>query len=162
MSQSDPPDGKKNAAVGYGRPPVNRQFKPGQSGNPKGRPKGRKNLVTRFAEALDEKISVRARNGRIRRLNKQDAMVEVMINKALAGDHKAFQTVFQLAEKHGVFKEQAQKSAADITADLNERLAKLSGRMGAYNRQPSEESKSITQQETHNDDAPAQPDAKIK
>jgi hypothetical protein len=152
MSQSDPPDGKKKVAVGYGRPPVNRQFKPGQSGNPKGRPKGRKNLVTMFAEALDEKISVRARNGRIRRLSKQDAMVEVMINKALAGDHKAFQMITQLAEKHGVFKEQAQKSAADIRADL---LAKLSGRMAAYSRQPSEESKSITQQETQND-APAQ------
>jgi hypothetical protein len=29
--------------VGYGKPPVDRRFKPGQSGNPKGRPKGAKN-----------------------------------------------------------------------------------------------------------------------
>ena len=29
--------------VGYGKPPVATQFKPGQSGNPKGRPKGAKN-----------------------------------------------------------------------------------------------------------------------
>ncbi len=30
-------------AVGYGKPPKNTRFKPGQSGNPKGRPKGAKN-----------------------------------------------------------------------------------------------------------------------
>jgi hypothetical protein len=29
--------------VGYGRPPVETRFKPGQSGNPRGRPKGSKN-----------------------------------------------------------------------------------------------------------------------
>ncbi len=30
-------------SVGYGKPPKNTRFKPGQSGNPKGRPKGAKN-----------------------------------------------------------------------------------------------------------------------
>ena len=51
MSESDQSDDKQNSAVGYGRPPVNRQFKPGQSGNPRGRPKGSKNFPTMFAEA---------------------------------------------------------------------------------------------------------------
>jgi Family of unknown function (DUF5681) len=158
MSQSDPPDG----TVGYGRLPVNRQFKPGQSGNPKGRPKGRKNLVTTIAAALSETIPVRGKNGRIRRLTKLEAMFGVMINKALAGDHKALVIITQLADKLGVFKVQAQgSSAAGIRADLDERVAELSQRMAAYNRQPSEESKSTTQQETHNE-APAQPGPKIK
>jgi Family of unknown function (DUF5681) len=69
MSQSNPHDGKKNAAVGYGRPPVNRQFKPGQSGNPKGRPKGRKNFVTIFAEVLSRPIQVRDKDGKVRKLS---------------------------------------------------------------------------------------------
>jgi hypothetical protein len=37
--------------VGYGRPPVQHRFKPGQSGNPKGRPKGRKNEATIWIES---------------------------------------------------------------------------------------------------------------
>ena len=30
--------------VGYGRPPLTTRFKPGESGNPRGRPKGSKSL----------------------------------------------------------------------------------------------------------------------
>ena len=49
----DPPDeplGKsqsQDSDVGYGRPPKASQFKPGQSGNPNGRPRGAK--TRRFA-----------------------------------------------------------------------------------------------------------------
>ena len=38
--------------VGYKQPPKHTQFKPGQSGNPKGRPKGTQNLATDLAEEL--------------------------------------------------------------------------------------------------------------
>lgn len=34
---------RKSYAVGHGKPPESTRFKPGQSGNPKGRPKGKKN-----------------------------------------------------------------------------------------------------------------------
>ena len=37
--------GKQDYDVGYGRPPKATQFKPGQSANPNGRPKGSKNKV---------------------------------------------------------------------------------------------------------------------
>ena len=57
MSGAKPPKRSKkssdgNHSVGYGRPPEATRFKPGQSGNPKGRPKGSKNLRTLFAEEL--------------------------------------------------------------------------------------------------------------
>src|SRR5262245_15858920 len=107
MSESNSSDGKPKAAVGYKCPPRSHQFRPGQSGNPRGRPKGQKNLVTTFAEALNEKLPVRGKNGRRRWLSKLQAMCEVMINKAVGGDPKAFLAVFQLADKHGVFKHQA-------------------------------------------------------
>lgn len=53
------------ARVGYGCPPVQSQFKPGQSGNPSGRAKGSQNLKTLFNKVLNEEISLRG--GRIRR-----------------------------------------------------------------------------------------------
>ena len=34
-----------NERVGYGRPPTTTRFRPGQSGNPRGRPKGARNLA---------------------------------------------------------------------------------------------------------------------
>ena len=44
--------------VGHGKPPKHTQFKPGESGNPKGRPKGTKNLATDLSEELAEMIVV--------------------------------------------------------------------------------------------------------
>src|SRR5690242_19430483 len=45
--------------VGYGKPPPQLRFRPGDSGNPRGRPKGIKNTSTLARELLDRKISVR-------------------------------------------------------------------------------------------------------
>jgi len=126
MSESDQTGGKPNGAVGYRRPPVNRQFKPGQSGNPKGRPKGSKNFATTFAEALSKPIKVRDRNtGKIRTLSKLDVMIEAITNKAMAGDPKAFATVIQLADKFQVFKALT-PSNSDVVASLK---AKVEGQL---------------------------------
>ncbi|MGY3477315.1 DUF5681 domain-containing protein [Bradyrhizobium ottawaense] len=66
--QSGPPTAKGNQGdgVGYGRPPREHQFKPGQSGNKNGRPKGSKNEATIINEILDRKIPsvTTARRGR--------------------------------------------------------------------------------------------------
>ncbi len=45
-------DRNKGGAVGYGRPPADKRFKPGQSGNPKGRPRGRENMATTINRIL--------------------------------------------------------------------------------------------------------------
>lgn len=74
--------------VGYGKPPQHTRFKPGRSGNPKGRPKGRKNFQTELLEELHESIAVRE-GGKRRMVSKQRAMLKTLTAKALQGDARA-------------------------------------------------------------------------
>jgi hypothetical protein len=74
--------------VGYGKPPKATQFKPGRSGNPRGRPKGSRNLATDLAAELGEQITVRE-DGHPRRITKQRALIKSLMAKALQGDVRA-------------------------------------------------------------------------
>jgi len=91
-----------NGSVGYGRPPVAKQFKPGQSGNPRGRKKGVKNVATIFNEALYRPVKIRTTGG-VKTLPRIKAIVEVIMNKALAGDTAAVSRIVELAHKLGGF-----------------------------------------------------------
>lgn len=48
----------KTYQVGYGKPPQASQFKKGQSGNPKGRQKGSRNLATLLDQELARPVMV--------------------------------------------------------------------------------------------------------
>jgi hypothetical protein len=85
--------------VGYGEPPKHTQFKPGQSGNPKGRPKGRKNLKTEVLEKLNSTVVVN-KNGRLSKISTLRALLEVLSAKALQTDQRAIEQVLRLAEKY--------------------------------------------------------------
>lgn len=79
---------KQGKPVGYGNPPVSGQFKPGQSGNPKGRPKGRKSLEKTIADAFNKKITVRE-GGQNKKISQMDALCRRVINDGLKGNAKA-------------------------------------------------------------------------
>ena len=93
-------DRKGAYKIGYGKPPRHTQFIPGQSGNPKGRPKGSKNLATVLGKTLSERIHV-SENGQRRSISKLEAAVKQLVNKAASGDPRFMQqllTQVQLAE----------------------------------------------------------------
>lgn len=74
--------------VGYGKPPKTHQFKPGRSGNPKGRPKGAKNEATILREIMHQRMEVRE-GGRARKISRLEALLLRCLEAALKGDLKA-------------------------------------------------------------------------
>ncbi len=98
-----------NYELGYMKPPKSGQFKPGQSGNPKGRPSGSKNTYKLLDDIVNEKVQI-TKNGRPVRISKKQAMLLQVVNKAVQGDLKALQTLLPMM------------TAAD---DRNEQLAKV-------------------------------------
>ena len=77
-----------NPEGGYGKPPSHTQFVRGQSGNPKGRPRGSQNLSTILNKVGRERVKV-TENGRTRYITKFEATILQLVNKAVAGDLNA-------------------------------------------------------------------------
>jgi len=73
--------------IGYGKPPLEHCFEPGQSGNRAGRPKGSKKTTTLLRELLDRKIEVRT-NGTVRKVSVREAILTRFAEAALKGDTK--------------------------------------------------------------------------
>jgi hypothetical protein len=82
------PSGPGNYLVGKGRPPLSTRWKPGQSGNPNGRPRGTKNMITNFRDALSRKIVIRE-GAKSREVTVREAIALNTTNLALKkGDTK--------------------------------------------------------------------------
>jgi hypothetical protein len=87
--------------VGYCRPPVHSRFKPGQSGNPKGRAKGSQNLRTIVKQVSNEQIVIRE-GDRARRMRRMEALVRTAYARAFKGDPKALALLILLLRQSGL------------------------------------------------------------
>jgi hypothetical protein len=110
--------------VGYGKPPRAHQFKPGQSGNPKGRPKGAKNEATILYELLHRKIAIRE-SGRTRKITVLEAILLRFTEDSLKGNTKS--ATFLLNRHSAVVSGEPQQS--DISDDDQEILEAFAQRV---------------------------------
>ena len=92
-------DDAKAYDVGNKRPPTHTRFKPGQSGNPRGRPRRSKQIDDLIRRELDQTIVIKE-GGREIRVSKRAAMIKQLVNQAIKGDPKARQFVLSHLEKH--------------------------------------------------------------
>jgi hypothetical protein len=74
--------------VGYGKPPQQNQFRPGQSGNSRGRPKGAKNESTILREIFARKIENRS-GGRARKITVLEGILLRITDDSLKGNTKS-------------------------------------------------------------------------
>ena len=88
MAKSAQTDSRDSLRVGRGNPPKHTRFRKGISGNPKGRPKGSKNLSTYLLEAARDQVSVTV-GGKRRKITKIQATAMQLATKAASGDQAA-------------------------------------------------------------------------
>jgi hypothetical protein len=101
-------------AVGYGRPPKATQFKPGQSGNARGRPRGPRTIGAILREVIGQKIPV-TEGSKARRLPVLEVMLRRLVNEAMKNDPKAMKLLISLVERYS--------EAPDLEAHLDQLLA---------------------------------------
>lgn len=96
----------QDEAVGYGRPPKGSRFRKGQSGNPRGRPKG-SGQVPGLGKTLSRKVTIVV-DGQRQRVPVTDAVALQMTKQALSGHVPAGREIMRLAAQE-----------ADLQARLN-------------------------------------------
>ena len=83
--------------VGYRQPPLATRFRKGTSGNPRGRPKGVRDLGSVLASALAERVVV-TENGRRKRITKLEAAVKQLVNRAASGEARSINSLVALIQ----------------------------------------------------------------
>lgn len=99
---SDPIDeNESDYEVGYGKPPKRHQFKPGQSGNPKGRKKDARNTRSMLTDILNERVPVKI-NGKEKSVLTSELLLRAQTRRAAQGDPKSFKLIFDMIAEFGI------------------------------------------------------------
>lgn len=144
MANDERRDQTGDGPVGYGRPPASTRFKKGQSGNPKGRPKGSLNVATALSKALHEKVTINE-NGRRKVITKLEASSKQIVNQAASGKIQATRYLFDLARQI----EEKNNQVPNVEADMSE--IDLEVMQGLLNRFQPQQPKSEPEREQEGD-----------
>lgn len=89
----------KEFKTGYGKPPKHSQYKPGQSGNPKGRPKKvPKSAVEMIGGELYKMVKVKE-GDKVKSMAKIEAVTKKLVQDAMAGKPAAVKLILDINEK---------------------------------------------------------------
>ena len=113
----------------YRQPPKATRFKPGQSGNPSGRPKAAKRLLSELEAALSAPVTIKV-GSRKRRVSKMQAAVKSLADRAAAGDPRVLRML--LAELRHAESRAAEEPAVQetLSATDQEVIAAMLQRIG--------------------------------
>jgi uncharacterized protein DUF5681 len=89
---------KHDDSVGYKKPPKSHQFRPGQSGNPNGRPKGARNFKSDLRDELSEMTSFRECGHEVS-ISKQRALIKRLVASAIEGDARSIATLMSFCAR---------------------------------------------------------------
>lgn len=118
--------------VGPGRPPRHTRFKPGQSENPNGRPKGSKNFATILQQQLRKKVTITV-DGKPKRMAVQEVIARRLANDSMKGTTKAMELLIRLTSTksdEGGANDAARETVLpdkDSLRRIKKRIAKLVG-----------------------------------
>lgn len=120
-------DGNDDEKVGYKHPPRHSRFKPGVSGNPRGRPKGARGFKTELAEALNARVRV-VENGRRRSISTVAAALRRLAERAVTkGDLRAIERLLTYAQQ---LEREPVASAAPLEDEDHQLIAAALKRLG--------------------------------
>jgi hypothetical protein len=102
MTQPKKDSSGPDPQVGYRKPPKANRFPKGRTGNPRGRPPGRENILAVFKRLGMQKMAVRER-GKVRHMTRLEAIVFANMVAALKDDSTAMSNIMRLAELQGEF-----------------------------------------------------------
>lgn len=132
----------KSYEVGKGKPPKKHQFKPGQSGNPKGRPKGSKNVHHVLTKILGEKITI-TDAGKKMVVDKLEGAIRVMVNKSFEGSPASLKLLLEVLEYGGDLEQSSAENpfTDEDHAELMKELDWLEKVRAAYGEEISHDTK---------------------
>ncbi len=114
--------------VGYGRPPKHSRWQKGQSGNPKGRPKSRPEILADAAAILAEPVRAQTPDGRRVRLDALEASYLALCKEGLKGHKPSLLDAIRIMLSVGVAAEEANQMKEEMLQLGKEAWAKLYGR----------------------------------
>jgi uncharacterized protein (UPF0216 family) len=124
MSDDDQLDYK----VGYKKPPLHTRFQKGQSGNPRGRPRGSKNLSTLLTDALNEPVVV-TEDGKRRKISKRELGIRQLVNKFAMAEAQATKILLGLMQERDRLAAETSAERPSFGADDEKVIANLLKRL---------------------------------